>query len=296
VIHVIGNAAIDTVVRLDRFPRPGETVIALGASEDLGGKGANQAVVAARCGQPTRLVAAIGADASGERIRASLAAEGVGVEQLSTWTGATDRCIVYVDREGENTIVSAIEAALNFEPGNLALEPGDWVLMQGNLRPGVTRERLARAKASGASTMLNPSPTWAAREYDWSLADLVVLNRQEAVELGGRENPLEAARALANAGAGAVVLTLGAEGAAFVTRGEELHVKAREVDAVDTVGAGDVFCGTLVSARVAGAAWRDALSAAAAAAAICVCRAGVQASFPARAEMAAIMREIRRNP
>lgn len=291
-IHVIGNAAIDTVVRLDRFPRPGETVIALGAAEDLGGKGANQAVAIARCGPPTRLVAAIGADASGERIKASLAAEGVEVESLSIWPGATDRCIVYVDREGENTIVSAIEAALNFEPRNPALEPGDWVVMQGNLRPGVTREQLARAKASGASTMLNPSPTWAAREYDWSLADVVVLNRQEAVELGGRDDPRDAARALAKAGAGAVVLTLGPEGAAYFSREDEFRVEARKVVAVDTVGAGDVFCGTLVCARVRGASWRDALRAAAAAASICVSRAGVQASFPTRSEMEAVMREI----
>ena len=76
-IHVIGNAALDSLIRVERFPRPGETIVALGASEDLGGKGANQAVVAARCGAPVRLVAPIGDDAAGERIRSSLDREGV---------------------------------------------------------------------------------------------------------------------------------------------------------------------------------------------------------------------------
>ena len=83
-IYVIGNAAVDSVIRVDRFPRPGETIVALGASEDLGGKGANQAVAAARCGAQVRLVVAIGADAQGERIRSNLAAEGVLTDGLAS--------------------------------------------------------------------------------------------------------------------------------------------------------------------------------------------------------------------
>ena len=104
------------MIRLDRFPPPGETVVARGAADDLGGKGANQAVVIARCRQKVRLVAAIGADAFGERIRQSLAAEGVEADGLRIWPGATDRCVIYVDRHGENTIVSLIDAARGFDP------------------------------------------------------------------------------------------------------------------------------------------------------------------------------------
>ena len=293
-IHVVGNAAVDTVIRLDRFPRPGETIVAREAADDLGGKGANQAVAIARCRQKVRLVAAVGADAFGDRIRQSLAAEGVEVDGLRTWPGSTDRCVIYVDRHGENTIVSIIDAARGFDPiAETGLEhwiaPGDWVVLQGNLQPGVTSACLALGKEKGATTALNPSPTYAAVDYDWRLVDLVVVNRNEAIELGGCDNPLKAARALREAGAAAVVLTLGAEGAALVTADKTLRVGAPRVTAVDTVGAGDVFCGTLIAVRAARFDWEAALQAASEAAAICVTRAGVLASFPTRSEMASIV-------
>jgi ribokinase len=293
-IHVIGNAAVDTVIRLDRLPQPGETIAALGAADDLGGKGANQAVVIARCQREVRLVAAVGADAPGDRIRRSLASEGVAADGLWTWSGATDRCVIYVDRHGENTIVSLIDAARAFDPiekTGLArcIAPGDWVVLQGNLRPSVTRACLALARRNGAVTALNPSPTYPVGEYDWRLVDLVVANRSEAIELGGRDDPITAAHALHEAGAAAVVLTLGAEGAAFVAANKVLRVRAARVTAVDTVGAGDVFCGTLVAVRAALFCWEAALQAASEAAAICVARAGVLASFPTRNEMAGVV-------
>jgi ribokinase len=293
-IHVIGNAAVDTVIRVDHFPRPGETLVAAGAHDDLGGKGANQAVVIARCGQEAHLIAAIGDDALGRRIRSNLAQEGVGTAGLWTWTGPTDRCVICVERNGENTIVSLIGAARAFDPlAQTAIaatvKAGDWVVMQGNLGAAVTRDCLAFAKTRGATTVLNPSPTYPAADYDWPSVDLLVVNRGEAAELGGGDDPFESARALFGAGARAVVLTLGAEGAALVSATGELRVKAPDVEAIDTVGAGDVFCGTLVAARAAGAEWPDALHSAAAAAAICVTRPGVLASFPSREEMRAIL-------
>ena len=116
--------------------------------------------------------------------------------------------------------------------------------MQGNLRPSVTRDCLALAKSKGATTVLNPSPTYAAEDYDWTAVDLVLLNRGEAVELAGGEAE-EAALELRKKGAGAVVLTLGADGAAFFSADDAFRVAAPRVDAIDTVGAGDVFCGVL---------------------------------------------------
>src|ERR1700722_18944527 len=218
-IHVIGNAAVDSVIRVERFPRPGETIVALGASEDLGGKGANQAVVAARCGAPVRLVAAIGGDALGERIRSSLAREGVLTDGVTTSPYGTDRCVITVDRHGENTILSLIDAARHYDPiAETRIEtwimPGDLVVMQGNLPPSVTRDCLALARSKGATTVLNPSPTYATPDYDWTLVDLVLVNRGEAHELAGGERE-EAARELCKKGVGALVLTLGADGAAF---------------------------------------------------------------------------------
>ena len=292
-IHVIGNAAIDTILHIDRFPRPGETIVARALTEDLGGKGANQAIVIARCGVPVRLAAALGDDAAGARIRQSLEAEDVATDTLAAFGGTTDRCLIMVDAAGENMIVSHIDAARAFDPAadvrlSESIAPGDWVLMQGNLRPAVTRAGLALARRWGAATALNPSPTYPAAEYDWSLVDLVVANRSEGVELGGREDPLAAARALHEMGAAGVALTLGEQGAAFVTADGEVRSDAPAVAAVDTVGAGDVFCGALIAARAAGRTWSGSLRIAVEAAAIAVTRRGVLASFPTRAELAGI--------
>ena len=292
-IHVIGNATIDSVIRVDRFPRPGETIVALGASEDLGGKGANQAVVAVRCGANVRLVAAIGGDALGERIRSSLAREGVRTDGVTTSPYGTDRCVITVDRHGENTILSLIEAARNFDPIaetpiGAWISPGDLVVMQGNLLPSVTCGCLALAKSKGATTVLNPSPTYPAEDYDWTLVDLVLVNRGEAVELAGGEAE-EAARELCKKGVGAVVLTRGARGAAFVLAKDAFRVPAPQVTAIDAVGAGDVFCGVLIAAKALGRSWKEALTAAAEAASISVTRKGVLASFPSREEMAGIL-------
>ena len=296
-IHVVGNATLDTLIRLDRFPQPGETVVARGADEDLGGKGANQAIVVARCGQSVRLRAALGGDPPGERIRRALANEGVS-DGLAIWPGPTDRCVIYVDAEGENTIVSLIEAARAFDPvedmrGANDLAPGDWLLMQGNLRPEVTRACLSLAREKGARTALNPSPTYEAPEYDWRQVDLAIVNRVEAVALGGASDPLEAAHALRGAGVGVVALTLGAEGVALIGPDGMISAPAPRVEAVDTVGAGDVFCGTLIAARAAGRDWRKALSVAVAAASVSVTRRGVLASFPTRGEMAALLARAR---
>jgi ribokinase len=292
-IHVIGNAAVDSLIRVERFPRPGETIVALGASEDLGGKGANQAIVAARCGASVRLVAPIGDDAPGERIRLSLTREGVEIDGVTNSPYGTDRCVITVDRHGENTILSLVEAARHFDPiaeTPIAawIKPGDLVVMQGNLRPSVTRDCLALAKSKGATTVLNPSPTYAAEDYDWTLVDVAVVNRGEAIELADGEAE-EAARELRKKGAAAVVLTLGADGAAFFSADGAFRVAAPQVTAIDTVGAGDVFCGVLVAAKALGQSWKDALAAATEAASTSVTRKGVLASFPSRDEMSAIL-------
>ena len=292
-IHVVGNAAVDAIIRVERFPLPGETIVGRGLTEDLGGKGANQAIIVARCGEEVRLVAAVGADAAADRIRRNLAAERVGIDGVRAWSGASDRCVIYVDRDGENEIVSVIDAALNFDPISDhilegAVAPRDWMVLQGNLQASVTRACLGFGKANGAITVLNPSPVYSARDYDWSMVDLVVLNRGEAIALGGRQEPVEAARALLAQGTRTVVLTLGAEGATLLSDGETLSVKAPEVQGIDSTGAGDVFCGTLVAARAKERSWREALLAAARAAAICVARAGVLASFPTRGELTEI--------
>ncbi|MBX6322172.1 MAG: ribokinase [Rhodospirillaceae bacterium] len=293
-IHVVGNVAIDTVVRMARFPAPGETIVADGAAEDMGGKGANQAVLIARAGLPVRLVAAVGRDEAGERVRARLAREGVLIDGLWTWSGPTDRCIVYVDAAGENTIVSLIGAAQAFDPlaaTDLAgrVEAGDTLLFQGNLRPAVLRRCLAFARERGAWTVLNPSPVSDPADYAWGLVDLAVVNRGEARARTGEAEPARAAAWLVAAGAGAVAVTLGAAGALLLHHEGSLSRPAPRVPVADTTGAGDVFAGVLVAARRRGMDWDAALAAAVEAAALSVTRAGVLASFPTAAELAALI-------
>jgi ribokinase len=212
---------------------------------------------------------------------------------VTTSPYATDRCFITVDSHGENTILSFVEAARHFDPIvetriESWITPGDLVVMQGNLHPNVTRDCLALAKSKGATTVLNPSPTYAAQDYDWTLVDLVLVNRGEAVEFagGGAE---EAARELCKRGAGAVVLTLGADGAVLFSAENTFRVAAPQVVAIDAVGAGDVFCGVLIAANALGRSWKDALAAAAEAASISVTRKGVLASFPSQEEMAGIL-------
>ena len=150
--------------------------------------------------------------------------------------------------------------------------------MQGNLRPAATRACLALAKRRDATTALNPSPTFAAAEYDWRLVDLAVVNRGEAIELGGRDDPFAAAHALRAAGAGGRAHPGRRGRRAFAGDGER-RAPAPRVAAVDAVGAGDVFCGALIAARAGGRAWTEALRIAVDAAAIAVTRRGAHRPF-----------------
>ena len=293
-IHVIGNAALDSVMRVERFPRAGETIVALGASEDLGGKGANQAIVAARCGAPVRLVAPIGDDAPGERIRSSLAREGVQTDGMTISPYGSDRCVITVDRDGENTILSLIDAARHFDPiAETRIEFVD--------RARRPRRHAGKSQAGRHARLSRSGEVEGRRDGSQSVADLcgsrtmtgpwsiscwsTAARRFELAGVGADE----AARELCNKGAGAVVLTLGADGALFFAADETFRVAAPRVIAVDAVGAGDVFCGVLVAAKALGRNWRDALAAAAEAASISVTRNGVLASFPSREEMACIL-------
>jgi ribokinase len=296
-IHVVGNVAIDTVVRVARFANPGETIIADGAVEDIGGKGSNQAVVIARAGVPVRLVAAIGNDAGGQSVRERLSQEGVITDGLWTWSGPTDRCIIQVDARGENTIVSLIGAAQAFDPlamTDLAhrVGPGDTLLFQGNLRPDVLRRCLAFARERGATTVLNPSPISAPEDYDWDRVDVAVMNAGEAETLTCEAHVVPAAERLHGAGAKVVVVTMGAAGPYMSTEEQQygvLHLRpdgAPPPPVVDTTGAGDVFAGALIAARVSGLGWGQALGVASDAASLSVTRPGVLASFPSAVEMA----------
>lgn len=294
-IWVFGNVTIDLIFRVDRLPTPGETLLARGRQVDLGGKGANQAVMARRGGVATALVAMLGNDADAAWARARLAREGIDGRWLMTADVPSDQSIIMVAPDGENAIVSSHVATASLTPAlcRPALEQvsaRDVVLMQGNLGFETTRTCLAEARRRGARTMLNPAPIDYHFGPIWPSVDIAIVNEVEAVSLGGDPDPIRAAAALRAQGAGAVVVTLGPRGAALLGPSGRLDVPALPVTAVDTAGAGDVFCGTLALLLHERRDLPAALGIAAKAAALSVTRPGTQSSFPTAAEMAEIMR------
>jgi ribokinase len=292
---VLGNATIDESMTVDTWLAPGQTVIVGPPRRDLGGKGANQALVASRTGAPVRFVAAIGRDAEGDWIAERLHAEGLSDDLLRV-DAATDRSLIFVNPEGENAIASTVAAAGSIGPDLArslvaALAPGDGLLMQGNLSLEATRAALLAARSAHVRTIFNPSPLQPGFANLLPLVDLLVLNQGEAERLGGAGDPGVAAGSLRLAGASIVVLTLGARGAVFADEAGVDHTPAPEVSAVDTTGAGDTFTGVLIGAlyhrRLASHA---AVAAAAAAAALTVQRFGTWSAFPSRVEIEAILR------
>lgn len=292
---VLGNVMVDEAMSVETWPSPGQTVVVGAPRRDLGGKGANQALVLARTGAAVRFAAAIGRDADGDWIAATLAREGLPVADLLRVDAATDRSLIFVDRYGENAIASMIDAATWIDPASAAasvarLGAGDILLLQGNLTLQATRAALEQARALDVRTIFNPSPIQAGFTELLGLVDLLVLNESEAVILGSAEDPQRAVAALRRAGAGAVVLTLGRRGALFDSGGNAGHVPAQTVKVIDTTGAGDTFTGVLAAAFYDRAMpLHAAVAAACDAAALTVQRSGTVSALPSVAEIAAIL-------
>ncbi|PIO97983.1 ribokinase [Pleomorphomonas carboxyditropha] len=286
-LHVVGNVCVDDTFYVDRLPRPGETVNAVASARGVGGKGANQAVAAARSGAEVVFRAALGADADAGFVRAALAGE-LPLDGLAVLDTPTDRSTILVDRTGENIVVTAAASAMAFDPAGFPVRPGrgDYLLMQGNLRADVTGACLKRAKDRGAVTLLNPSPLGSTA---LPTADVVIVNAVEAEALAGCTDPAEAAHRLSRDGAASVVVTLGAEGALLLERGEPRLLPAPRVVAVDTSGAGDVFAGVLSGCLARGLPLFDAVAIGVRAAAVAVTRRGTLAACPSRPEIAGLI-------
>lgn len=292
---VIGNLTLDESFPLPRLPGPGETLLAEGCTRDLGGKGANQAVLLARAGIATRLAARIGRDANAIELRAQIAREGLEPDGLIGTDAPTDRSIILLAADAENSIVSTALCARAMDEADVATalrgsEAGDLLAMQGNLRASVTRHALALARERGLRTMFNPSPIHADFAALWQLIDLAVLNRAEAEQLTGSPDPAEACRRIRASGAGRAVVTAGADGA-VMAEGDAIHVAAAAPASVrDTTGAGDTFAAILAAALFARRLPApEALRRAARASAITVSRRGTLAAFPSAAELRAIL-------
>ncbi|MFJ1754539.1 ribokinase [Kitasatospora sp. NPDC088134] len=294
-VTVVGSVNRDLVLTVEELPSPGETVSARGFVEGVGGKGANQAVAAARLGAEVRLVARVGAD--GGAILRALAAEGVDIAGVLTSAGAaTGIASVVVDRSGENTIVvnPGANAALSVAdlPSRLVRAPGEVLLVQHEIAAEVVAAAVLRAGQQDGTVVLNPAPARPVALELLAAVDVLVPNLGELATLLGTARPdgLDGARALlerAELPCGAVVVTLGADGALVKRSGVPglVHLPAPAVDAVDTVGAGDTFCGALAEALARGTDLPTAAERAVRAAALAVTGLGAQSSMPTAAQL-----------
>lgn len=294
-VHVVGNACIDTTFRLPRFPEIGETLNALGHSQGIGGKGANQAVAAARTGAGVTLWAAIGEDGNGRHIRETLAREIVSL-RLTALDHPTDCSTIAVDAAGENMILSAVACASAFDPlrhTELAtqIEPGDLVVMQNNLSPASAQACLSAARAAGARTLLNASPLAVDAVVDLSCVDIVIVNEGEAFSISGETTVDDAAFALLARGAHMAVITLGARGCLFLddANARPAIIAAPSVTVIDSSGAGDVLCGVFAGFLDLGRVPLAALTLAVQASALAVTRTGTMASCPTARELHDLM-------
>jgi len=256
-VVVVGSVNLDTVLHCDHLPGPGETVFAGTMSTGFGGKGANQAVAAARLGARVLLVAAVGDDDAGRAALADLAAEGVDTSAVAVVAGEpTGHATVLVDPAGENAIVVTPGANAALEPaavaGQLArlgvgVGSGDVLLVSGEV-PVACAEAAIR---TGVTAVYNLAPFRGLHDWLADLRPIVVVNETEAAQAAGAARTADAAADLASR-FGAVVVTRGAAGAVLVD-GDGTHaVRAERVVPVDTTGAGDAFCGALASALAAG--------------------------------------------
>src|SRR4051794_28061987 len=284
-VVVVGSVNADLVVRAARLPGPGETVTGGTFARHGGGKGANQAVAAARLGARTALVAAVGEDDLGAEALRGLTAEGVDVDAVARLADVpTGVALIVVDEHAENQIAvaSGANAALDAAFVAAALERlGAGVVL---LSLEVGDEALVAGAEGARLALLNPAP---ARELPAALLDagpLLTPNAGEARQLTGKDDPRAAALALHERTGAPVVVTLGADGALLVDGGgEPVRIPAPRVEAVDTTGAGDCLNGALAAELARGAALPDAVAFAVRAAALSTLCDGAREGMPTRA-------------
>jgi ribokinase len=288
-IAVLGSTNMDLVAYVPKAPQRGETVTGREFRTIPGGKGANQAIAAARAGATVSMIGAVGNDAYGTQLRSTLEHSGVDTDHLRTTEGPSGTAHIVVDDEGGNAIVvipAANGTVDHLAPGDDGLiASADALLLQLEIPLAAVVAGAEAARAHGVRTILTPAPAQPLPIELLSATDLLVPNEHEATTLTGRTDPHAAALALLDE-VPEVVITLGSAGSLYVARdAEPLSVPAPQVTAVDSTGAGDTFVGALAVALGEGRAMRDALRWAAAAAALSVQRAGASASMPYRPEI-----------
>lgn len=295
-ILVIGSSNTDMVVKTARFPQPGETIIGGEFFMFPGGKGANQAVAAARMGGQVTLIAKVGDDVFGQQALDGFVHEGINVDYVFTDNElASGVALITVNGAGENEIVVAPGANAALLPADLdqaetAFAAADLVLMQLETPVETVLQAALKTTALGKKFVLNPAPAQTLPTELFPHLFLITPNETEATLLTGialdDDSALpRIAEAFLQKGVANVIITLGARGAYFHNAESHFIIAAPKVEAVDTTAAGDVFNGALAVTLAEGMNWQEAIGVACQAGALAVTRMGAQASAPFREEL-----------
>lgn len=304
-IVVFGSLNMDLSIAAERLPQRGETIAGSGFLANPGGKGANQAVAAARLGAQVRMIGSVGADPFGDLLVSALENAGVDVSEVRVDSSSATGAAVIVRVGGDNRIILSAGANASMGPVDAvdalrrAAEPGDVLVTQGECPHGSVTAVLAAAHRMGMTTVLNAAPAWDVPRGAWSDVDVCCVNETECEELvgvfpGDDELIAEACRRLAVLGLSRAVITLGERGSVGIVpakgRGRAydlVRLPAEPCEVVDTTGAGDTYVGAMAAALAEGRDLRSAMRDGSRAAALTVGRAGAQRSIPTAAELAA---------
>jgi ribokinase len=295
-ILVVGSSNTDMVIKTNNFPAPGETILGGRFLMNAGGKGANQAVAAARLGGMVTFVGKTGDDIFGKQAIQQLEDEGINVNFVAVDPeNPSGVAMITVDRKGENSIVVApgsngTLSPADFEKALTEFEDSEFILMQLEI-PIPTVEHIARMAASkNKKVILNPAPAAALSDELLKNLYLITPNETEAellteIKVTDQNSALKAATALHNKGVEIVVITMGSAGAFLLKDGKSEIISTPKVEAVDTTAAGDTFNGALAVALSEGKTIQESIAFANKAASISVTRIGAQSSVPYRKEI-----------
>jgi ribokinase len=282
---------MDLVTRASRLPRAGETLIGQTFSTVPGGKGANQAVASARLGADVSMIGCVGTDAYGTQLRDALRVEGIDCQAVSSVEGSSGVALIVVDDSSQNAIVIVAGSNGELTPASLqafdaVLQAADVIVCQLEVPMATVGYALERGRELGKTVILNPAPASAPLPAEWYASiDYLIPNESEASALTGvtvdsLDSAKVAALQLIQAGAGKVIITLGAQGTLFTDGQVFEHLVAPKVKAVDTTAAGDTFVGGFAAALANGKSEAEAIRFGQVAAALSVTRAGAQPSIP----------------
>jgi len=293
VITVIGSINLDLIANVARLPEPGETVAGSTFASAPGGKGANQALAASRAGGDVRMIGAVGQDSFADQALQLLRQAGIDLAGVRDSHSTTGTALILVASSGENVIAVVPGANGTVLPGDVAaaaLEAGEHVLLQHEIPVKTVRAALEAARDRGAVSLLNTAPFLPETAEFLGLADYVIANETEFdlyAEALGLEGAGRGQRMLAftQQFSNTLIVTLGKEGAVAAHGGELIHVSSPEITPVDTVGAGDTFCGYLAAALESGLELEEAMCRATVAGALACLKSGAQPSIPLAADV-----------